>query len=507
MASNLSNLIQDGLTGTLESLLAKTTTLKLTTQANPIELKGSCVQIKTLFKFENLSSSWTFLIPTFSANYIFNLMMGDNSEPSDTLDVDTLDALNEVVSNICGGLSTSINGASYTDLGAVQFSLEGNEIIDDISTFSDSKNIYRFTISIEDKDIFFFILFDEPILPYIETILQSEISEVIEDNKEIEDEVIKEESKDTDADQKDKDTDNNQEQIENNEELEDITSEDDINEEKKSKLAFFKKLNFLKVDESLDPQEAKQAKLKKIIILVSALFGLVLLTGIILYFTGSFEPDVIEKPKDINTTLINKNSIVKIKSKPIKKYIDFKISQINIKRLNKRLSLLTKYEIIEDDIVEKQKAIEKERLYKEKQKKFTLFSKQNKEEPLFKKIPNNKLNIIHTNQYTIDGVENNQSQAQIDKNSSINSKILVKSFIQISTLKISKFTKFIKESKKNKANLSICKDENGRTQIYIGPFINTKIRDFIITKLSNKLRSSIKKLNLSNYDFEKRCKF
>jgi hypothetical protein len=500
MASDLSNLIQDSLTRTLESLLAKTTSLKLITQANPAELKGSCIQVKTLFKFENFSSNWVFLIPTFSANSIFNLMMSDDSEPSDKLNIDTLDALNEVTSNICGSLSTSINGASYTDLGSVQFSLEGNEIIDDISSFLGVKNIYRFKILIEDKEIFIFILFDEYILSYIETILKSEISEIIEKNTEIESEIIEKNNNNADDNQSNKEINDHQEQTENDEKL-----ENDTNEEKKSKLAFLKKLNFLKIDESLTFQEKKQAKLKKIIILVSVLFGLVLLIGIVLYFTEAFKPDIIKKPKDINITIVKKNSIVKIKSKPIKKYINFKISQINIKRLNKKLSLLTKYEIIEDDIIEQQKAIEKERLYKEQQKKFILFSKQNKEEPLFKKVHNNKIDIIHKNQYTIEGIEKNQ--IKIDKNNITNSNIIIKKFIQISTLKITKFSKLIKESKKNKASLSICKDENGKKQIYIGPFISDKKRDFIIKKVNYKLRSTIKKLDLSDIDFKKRCRF
>jgi len=229
---------------------------------------------------------------------------------------------------------------------------------------------------------------------------------------------------------------------------------------------------------------------------------IVILTGIILYFTGAFEPTIIEKSKDANTTTIKKDKIVAIKSKPIKKYIDFKMSQINKKRLNRKLSLLTKYEILEDDAIEKLKAIEKERLYKERQAKLELFAKRNKEEPLFEKIAKDK-NIIHKNNFKKDGINtiNNKSDSKDTK------KIIFDSFVQIPTLKFSKFSKFIKKAKKVRANLSICKDSNGRTQIFVGPFLDKISRTNTLKTLNKKLYKDIKQLNLSKKDFDKMCKF
>ncbi len=514
MASNLSEIIQNGLATTLESLLAKTVVLEQTTKAHPSDLKGQCVKVQTTFKFDKFTSNWSFYIPAYGANYILNLMMGEDSEPTEDLNDDTLDALNEVVSNICGGLSTTINGSGFEDLGSVQFSLEGNEIEKDASQFATLDNLFRFSLSLEEKEVLFFIVFDEPILPYIETITASETTQVEEVDNEEEEEVPEEagskEAEDIEEDTSEdetpdetisedkieEDTEGKKEDNEKdtkNEETEEVVSEE------KPKESILKKLNFLKVDETLEPEEAKQAKLKKIIILVSALFGIVIITGVVLFLTGAFDPEAIEEPIDTNTT-IKKEAVVKIKAKPIKKYIDFKITQINPKRLNKKLSLLTKYEILEEDAIEKIKAAQKEKLYKEKQARLNAFAMKNKEEALFQQLAGNK-ELIHKNKYTVPALESDTNNT-MDKDN-----VVINSFVQIPTLKLNKFKSFIKKAKEVTANLSICKDENGRTQIFVGPFLDKKSRTNTLKSLSKKLKKDTKLLDLSQKDFDERCKF
>ncbi len=515
MASDLSELIQNGLSGTLESLLAKKTNLDKTTKAHETNLQGQCVKVSTTFKFEKITSNWSFFIPALSATYILNLMMGENAEPSEDINNETVDALNEVVSNICGGLSTSINSSDFKDLGTVQFSLAGNEQVDG-KDYASTENLFKFAIILEEKEILFYIAFDEEIMPYIETIAASEISQaekVNEEESETEDENSDENSKEEDAKIDETENENEDEveaEIEDNldandakvddkEELEEKTNEtttenenlekddDKNNEEEKEKggkkklkisFSFLKKLNFLKVDENLSDDEKKQAKLKKIIILVGSLFGVVIFIGILLYFMGAFEPEVIEKQKDTNATKEKINKLVKIKSVQKKKHINFQMSQINMNRLNRKLSLLTKYEILEDDIIEKRKIIEKE-----KQLKLEKFAQKNKEEPLVKSI-SKKISY-----------KNDKKQKDLNK------------FIQIPTLKLKNFKDFIKKAKKANANLSICKNKEGRIQVFIGPFLNKEDRDNILKTLDEKLIKDTKKLNLSKEDFEKKCSF
>jgi len=332
MASNLSQLIEDSLSSTLASLLSKETILEQTNKASAQSLTKQCIKIDTTFKFENIESSWVFFIPALSATYILNLMMGDDSEPTEDIDDDTIDALNEVVSNICGGLSTTINGSEFEDLGSVQFSLEGNEKITG-EDFKDTPNFFKFTILVDNKPVYFFIAFDNKILPYIETITASEV--------EVENKITEGVPQE-----------NNSEEIVDNK-----TTKDDIHEDKtdksiENKPSIFDKINFLEVDETLSPEDAKNAKLKKIIIIVGALFGMVILVGIILFFMGTFDPTKIEQPIDTNTTKPKDNDSVHIKSKMKKKNINFTINKINTKRLNRKLNLLTKYEILEEDAIE-----------------------------------------------------------------------------------------------------------------------------------------------------------
>ena len=504
MASNLSEIIQNGLAGTLESLLTKEVILDHITKAHPSDLKGQCVKVKTSFKFDKFTSNWVFYVPALGANHILNLMMGEDTEPSEELNDDTLDALNEVVSNICGGLSTTINSSGFEDLGTVQFTLEGNEIELDATKDALTQNLFRFSLSMEDKEILFFIVFDESILPYIETITSSEITQVEEledeDEEEDEDDLIEEDQEEDndDLDELEKDE---PEKIKNDLDTKNPESTEEL-EKEKPKESIFKKLNFLAVDETLEPQEAKQVKLKKIIIIVSILFALVIATGVTLFFMGTFDPEVVEEPLDVNTT-VKKETIVKIKTKPIKKYINFEISKINTTRLNKRLLLLTKYEILEEDAVEKIKAAQKEKLYKEKLQKLEEFAINNKEEALFKQVKN-KEELIHKNKYTIPALEGEANNTSIILNKEVT---VLNSFIQIPTLKLNKFKEFIKKSKKVTANLSICKDENGRTQIFIGPFLSKDSRDNILKSLNKNLKKDTKLLDLSKKDFEEKCKF
>jgi hypothetical protein len=434
MASNLSELITDGINKAVSTVLSKEAISIQVIKVNNLDLDVKYLKIKSNFKFENIDSNWSFFIPRSCATNIFNL-----TSDEDLINEDMVGSLKDIVSKISDQLSSNINGSNFEDLGAVESSLIEDEIIDNNSE-ENINNLFKFILSLEDKEDNLFIEFDEQILPHIQSIETTIASE-------------KPQEKEVDN------LNNNDEQKvqESNSTSEEVPQE----------------------DEKLEDQ--KSAKLKKIIIVVGILFALVLTTGIVLYFMGAFEPEVIEKPKDKNIT-IEKEKIVPIDSKPIKKHINFTMSQIDVERLNKKLYLLTKYEILEEDAIERLKAIEKEKLYKEKQKKLELFAKNNKEEPLFQK------------KATYDNEDTNET-------------IVLNSFVQIPTLKLKKFKRFIKHSKKVAANLSICKDKNGRTQIFVGPFVDKKSRQRALDLLNKQLLNEVKQLDLSNKDFEQMCSF
>jgi hypothetical protein len=299
----------------------------------------------------------------------------------------------------------------------------------------------------------------------------------------------------------------------------------------KDKFAFLKKLKFLKIDEKLSDEEKKQAKLKLIIMGIGGLIVFTILIGVILFFLGVFDPP--QAPVQQNVTKNKKDvkikSAVKISSKKRKKQIKFSISQINIKRLNKKLKLLTKYEILEEDTIEKLKAVEKEKAYKKQQQdRLDKFAKNNKEEALeddevsngqlvFKKVKNKKRDDDDTEEFLFKQVKNKKDKDKKNKNQDKNDKTSktsktmaqskdLKAFIKIPIIKLNKFKLLIKKVKLMKVNLSICKDQNGKTQVYLGPFSTKQNRTKILKTVNKKKKEYIMNLDISSEEFEKKCK-
>lgn len=118
------------------------------------------------------------------------------------------------------------------------------------------------------------------------------------------------------------------------------------------------------VDEDLlDDKEyavqKKQTKLQKILIGVAASLLIIIILGIVAYFLGVFDPEEVEQKQEVKVEEVQ----------PKKPEVDFNDKDINVDRLNQKLNMLTKYEIIEDAKKEEQKALEKEKLHQEAQRK------------------------------------------------------------------------------------------------------------------------------------------
>ncbi|MEA3315459.1 MAG: hypothetical protein U9Q30_06370, partial [Campylobacterota bacterium] len=423
MASDLSQLIHEGLCSTINGLLAKTTTLKTITKIHEKDLIDlQILKINSTFEFTNIVSTWSYIIPAYTGSYIFNAMIGDDSEPVLEFDSDIADAMNEFVSNISGGLTTTINGSELKDLGTVKFTTSSDGIMKG-SEFIDNENIYKFSLDLDGIDIDIFIIFDNLILPFIESIKQSEVSFYEEENIEEPQEEIKEIPK-------------------KQEEKEDIS----IKEEKQPQEDNKKEESF---------EDNKDDKLKKLIIVISGLILITIISGIVMYFLGMFEPEPIVR--DHNKTKIIKTkddiSIVQYNYTP---KVHFKVSDININRLNKRLKILTKHNILTNKEIIEQKKQEDERLYYlQKEKELEVFAKLNKEESLYPKDTNLKNTKVEEKTIT-------QITPEIIHN-------LTKRFIVIDSLKYKYYKELIRKTNDKNARISICQNEIGKTLIYIGP--------------------------------------
>jgi len=485
MASDLSKLIQDSITLTLNGLLAKDAKILQITKAHPKDLESlKLLKVQSDFNFSNFSSEFSFLVTAKSSSLIFNTMMGSPiTDLSEEIDDDAEDAIGEFISNISGSLTTSINGSELEDIGQTKFNIAHKEIITGESIVS-LENVYRFKIDLEGSELILFIMFEESILPFVSEICASEVTyyeEVAPITEETEEE----------------------EKIEDTIEQKETPTKEDKEE---------KTIN----EEVTDP---KTKKLKLIIIGVASLLGLIVISFIIMYFLGIFDPEpVIEEKIDSNVTKImnEKNKVEIVNYSTLKKVI-FNVSDIDTNRLNNKLTELTKYKVLNKEELEAQELAEKNRLFElEREKELLEFSKKNHEEELFEKkeieqpriidkktkfkeetFPIEKNDIIITNNISVDSTA--KEIITEEKSATLN-------YVLSSSLKYSLFKSLVQETTTKQARISICNDTSGKTTIYIGPF-ETQILQNTMVELIIKNNPTInaESVNITEEEFNIRC--
>ncbi len=494
MASDLSKLIRDSFTLTLNGLLAKDAKILNITKAHPYDIEDTqLLQVQSTFDFSNFTSKFTYLVPAKSASLIFNTMMGSPiTDLSEEIDDDAEDAISEFVSNTCGGLTTAINGAGFEDVGQTKFNISHKEILNG-NDITDLETTFRFEIDLEDNELILYMAFDEPILTHITEIMSSQIT-FHEERK------VKEEEPEA--------TETQSEIVE--EKKEEETNIKDTTQEEKNE------------NEDIDP---KTKKLKLLIMIVGGVLGLIIVVFLVLYFMGTFDS---EAPKEIpmenNATKMKMDAqkVDVVKYTTLKK-VDFKISDIDKNRLNRQLEELTKYKVLNKEELEAQKLAEKNRLFElEREKELLEFSKKNHEEPLFekkeleKKIEVDKKTKFKKETFT----EEKDPVVVVDNNITVDNTKMVEKAVVIDTpviekknlyavtdsLKYSLFKKIVQETKTTQARISICNDKSGKTTIYIGPFENKELQNKMI-ELTNSQNKDINivKENITEEDFSSRC--
>jgi len=463
MASDLSKLIQDSFTLTLNGLLAKDARIIKITKAHPYDLEDKQVlQIQSLFNFSTFTSKFSYTVPAKSASLIFNTMMGSPiTELSDEIDDDAEDAIGEFISNTSGGLTTSINGSEFEDIGQTKFNISHKEILNG-NDIQDLETTFRFLIDLEDHELEIFLTFDEAILPYITEIMSSEITFHQERAAKVEEEeIIKE--------------------IE--EKIEDKEEQIEDKEEKTSTIV------------------PKDKKIKLIIMVLGGFIALILLTFIILYFTGFFDPEPVEiKKEDLNTTKkIDTVNVVKYKT--IKK-VDFNPSEIDKNRLNNKLQDLTKYTVLTKEEIEQQKEEERNRLLAlEKEKELLEFAKKNQEEPLpSKEEVETKMEKNTTiKDSDIEIVNNEESKQEVSMEPKLK-------YVFTNSLKYRLFKSVVQETTTTKARISICNNQDGKTTIFIGPFENEVLQSKMIELTKQDSPTiEISPIDITEEEFNSRC--
>ena len=169
MASDLSNILKSELANTLEQLLSKKTKVdsveKFKNDTNLTQL----IECNVKLDMKGLSSRIHFYIPAVSATKFEYLMLGGMGELKETIDDETTDAINEIVSNICGSFSTLVNAQGLSDVGSIKSEIKSTIKVEN-SVLSAKDDAYEFTISLDDEKYRLIVVFDKLLLPYFSAI-------------------------------------------------------------------------------------------------------------------------------------------------------------------------------------------------------------------------------------------------------------------------------------------------------------------------------------------------
>lgn len=170
MASDLSNIFKEEIANTLESLLAKSTTVGDVKLLEDVPYSSEqCVKVDVKMEFSNISPILSFYIPTHAATKFEYFMLGGMGDLKEHIDDEIADAVNEIVSNICGSVVTSSNAQGFADLGSSKFEVQSSEIVE-CSTLDGKANCFNFNLDMDGEAITLAIAYDENILPYISSL-------------------------------------------------------------------------------------------------------------------------------------------------------------------------------------------------------------------------------------------------------------------------------------------------------------------------------------------------
>lgn len=317
------------------------------------------------------------------------------------------------------------------------------------------------------------------------------------------------------------------------------------------------------LEEDEIPVQKKQSKIFRILIGAIAILSIVLTIGIILYFSGFFDPE--EKiEKKVQKEVKDNTEVV------------FTNSAIDKNKLNKKLTMLTKHEIMEKEALEaeakkkkeeqEKKALE-EKMEKEKelrakiekeQKKLVeeqkkkLEEKQMQEEVKrlaetkkliekekallkaqqeeFLKLQEEQKNLLEEQRLEIleelkksnqkDDMKKNdilKDTSNFEESNAVEEEIHEErvetspnsflSFINVATVDGKLYKSFLDKIENIEKSISLCRDNKNRIEVYFGPYDSNKERNKIFEKLSADGFKDAYLIEFTQEEYNKRCKY
>lgn len=297
------------------------------------------------------------------------------------------------------------------------------------------------------------------------------------------------------------------------------------------------------------PVQKKQPKIYRILMIIVAALASILVIGLIMYLTGFFDP---EEPKPMPKPMPE----VEMK---MDEGIEFNEKEINKEKLNRKLTALTKTEIMNKEELEaeekriqeeerkkkeaEQKAIEEKQRLEEEKKQAQLakieeerrlleehrmaikkeqdeFIKlQEEAQKAFEEQKNELLKQINQNPETVEEnqvnedkeiVRTEQNEEQETIKEEIEKKEEVKMFmpfINVATIKGELFKEYLDKVQSFDKKLSLCRDSKNRIEIYFGPYDSQKERTKVLNNLMDNGFKESYLVDFTKEEYEKRCKY
>lgn len=167
--SDLSSFLKEELSNTLEQLLTKNTIVDSISLLDVDTVDDvQCIEVSVKFEFSTISSIWNFFIPVHTATKFEYFMLGGMGDLKEHIDDEIADAVNEIISNICGSFCTSVNAQGYQDVNSIKSEVLHAQIKSCNSI--EDKNVYVFDLALDGEKLSIYIQFDDIIKPYLSSI-------------------------------------------------------------------------------------------------------------------------------------------------------------------------------------------------------------------------------------------------------------------------------------------------------------------------------------------------
>ncbi|HJE03411.1 MAG TPA: FliM/FliN family flagellar motor switch protein [Aliarcobacter thereius] len=168
MVSDLSQLFKNELANTLEQLLGKKSQVKDVKKLENAFESEKFIECDVKIEFKNIKGNFIFLIPTKSAVNFEYLMLGGMGDIKEDIDDETTDAINEIVSNICGAFSTSVNAQGLADVNGVKTEVKSVNIIEKAKI--KTGDMFKFDLLLDSEENPVVLYFGKAIEPFFSSI-------------------------------------------------------------------------------------------------------------------------------------------------------------------------------------------------------------------------------------------------------------------------------------------------------------------------------------------------